>query len=297
MISFLCFLLQTFYCTDALFTFRTIFWDKGKLLFLYLNPLPSCPPRNWQLRSGRVLPSIDFLDPSAEIRALMPRIPIAAPLEAALQAEDDYWWSTGTSHESGSPRLSSPGSLPSSGSSSDVDADSDCIQTGLCRTLSTQPPSPPDSLRSIPGPVHVLPTQVLPIEDPSGPPRKKRRRKKTARDLESRKERRQDERRNAPPTARTPQAHLIKLHEASPEVLEAALAILNALPVTTTVYTGKRVPVLKEGQVWTRADLQQAGFHEFHWDGRCVFSSNDVCCHSHRTPLAPHMLFWTMRDG
>lgn len=98
-------------------------------------------------------------------------------------------------------------------------------------------------------------------------PDKKRKRKKTPRDRKARKLRRQEQRRNAPPTSRAPQVHLVKLHEATPEVLEAALVILSGMPVTTTTYTGKRAPALKEGQVWTRAELDEAGFQQFHWDG------------------------------
>lgn len=216
-----------------------------------------------------MLPNIDFLDSSSPIQALTPRIPIKAPLEAALLAEDDYWWSTNASlDESGSPRISSPCLPLPSGLSSDSDPESEYLEPGMTSPIPLVPPFSKHSPSPISEPGHLLTTHSPPPEHPPALPQKKRRRKKTPRDLESRKERRTAARQALPPTERTPGGHLIKLHEASPEVLEAALAILNGLPVTTTVYTGKRVPALKEGQVWTKADLDEAGFHEFHWDGR-----------------------------
>lgn len=230
-----------------------------------------------KLRSGREIYTGIFPDPSAPLRALAARIPIEDPLQAALVAEDEYWWSSQTdSQDAKSPIAPSPlTSIPPSS----IDSDSDYI---LSRPAS---PPVPFSTPSLCSPSPSCSARAGSPSDPSGSfaagpssaagtssanPPKRRKRKKTNNDKDSRKTRRGAARRNAPPTERVPHAHLVKLHDATPEVLEAALAILKGMPVTTTVYTGKRVAALKEGQVWTREELDDAGFEEFHWDGWCV---------------------------
>lgn len=226
-----------------------------------------------KLRSGREVFTGHFPDPSTPLRALAPRIPIAEPLQAALEAEDEYWWSTqADGQDAKSPLAPSPLTSPlTSIPPSSVDSDSDYVWS--------RPPSPPMSLStsslrspssSCGAPAASPPCPSSPSAADTSSTKPRRKRKKTARDRNARKIRRREERRNAPPTARAPHPHLVKLHEATPDVLEAALAILKGMPVTSTVYTGKRVPALKEGQVWTREELDEAGFDEFYWDGWCV---------------------------